>query len=50
MTLDCGSLLKEMVPCFEEPQDQKEHTECGENAGILHCQENGQTDVPHLHL
>lgn len=44
VTLDCGSLLKETVPCFEEPQDQKEHIECEENAGMLHGQENGQTN------
>lgn len=45
MIFDCGSLLKETVPCFEELQNRKEHVEHGEDAGMLHSQENGQTDV-----
>lgn len=42
---DCGSLLNEKVPCFEELQNRKEHVEHREDAGMLHSQENGQTDV-----
>lgn len=45
MVYDCGSLLKESVSCFEEL-----HVEHGEDAGMLHGQENGQADVPDLHL
>lgn len=50
MVFDCGSLLKETVPCFEELQNQKEHAEHGDDAGMVHGQENGQTDLPDLHL
>lgn len=49
MIFDCGSLLKETVPCFEELQNQKHHVEHGESMGTLHGQENGQTEVPSLH-
>lgn len=36
--------------CLEELQMQKEHVHHGEDAGMLHRQENQQTDLPHLHL
>lgn len=45
MIFDCGNLLNEKAPCFEELQNRKEHEEHGEDAGMLHSQENGQTDV-----
>lgn len=50
MIFDCDSLLNEIVHFFSGTENQKEHIECGENAGMLHSQENGQTDVPDLHL
>lgn len=50
MIFDCDHLLNEMVHFFSRTENQKEHVECGEDAGMLHGQENGQTDVPDLHL
>lgn len=36
--------------CLEELQIQKAHAHRGEDAGMLHRQENQETDLPHLHL